>query len=471
MRLLSQGAAITLVGALAAGCSSNAVRFQDMVPTASTNAQTQYAAAPAQAGVDYTATGSVSRHPVPRGDVARGQAAAMQQVPVAQQPYPGESSYPPAPAAQPIQSASLPPVSAAPATPAPVVAAAPARPATTTSTFGGTTITIAQGDTIYGLSRRHGVPVNDILQANGLSGQPTLVAGRKLIIPGGASAPNVVAAAPVRADDANRPTGGTPVPAARQEPVATLPKAKPEPVAAAPAQPSGGGDGTYTVASGDSLYSIARKLGTTSEALKQANGLADGYLRIGQKLKVPGAAPARTQVASAPAKVDPVVTSTAAAPKPEVASYTPPKAEKKQVEQVALDKSGDAPTATGIGKMRWPVRGRVVSSFGQTSGGKSNDGIDISVPEGTSVRAAENGVVIYAGDGLKEFGNTVLVRHEDGTVTVYGHASKLNVSRGEQVKRGQEIALSGTSGQTDTPKLHFEVRKNSAPVDPTGFLE
>lgn len=129
-----------------------------------------------------------------------------------------------------------------------------------------------------------------------------------------------------------------------------------------------------------------------------------------------------------------------------------------------------APDATGIGRMRWPVRGRVISAYGGKNAGKANDGIDIAVPEGTPVKAAENGVVIYAGDGLKEFGNTVLVRHEDGLVTVYGHASELKVAR-RQVKRGQEIARSGMSGSADMPKLHFEVRKNSAPVDPSSFLE
>ena len=98
-----------------------------------------------------------------------------------------------------------------------------------------------------------------------------------------------------------------------------------------------------------------------------------------------------------------------------------------------------APDATGIGRMRWPVRGRVISAYG-SGGGKKNDGIDISVPEGTPVKAAENGVVIYAGDGLKDFGNTVLVRHESGLVTVYGHASELKVSRGQTVKRGDLLA-------------------------------
>jgi murein DD-endopeptidase MepM/ murein hydrolase activator NlpD len=233
--------------------------------------------------------------------------------------------------------------------------------------------------------------------------------------------------------------------------------------------------GTYKVQEGDTLSKIARKTGVSSAALKSANGLQDGTIRIGQTLQIPAAGAATVAAAApAPKAADPVVTgatvpskpSTAAAPT--VVAYTPPKKE-KLIEQVEQDDSA-APDATGIGRMRWPVRGRVITAFGK-GGGKSNDGIDIQVPEGTPVKAAENGVVIYAGDGLKEFGNTVLVRHENGLVTVYGHASELKVSRGEKVKRGQELALSGMSGSTDSPRLHFEVRKNSAPVDPSTFLE
>jgi murein DD-endopeptidase MepM/ murein hydrolase activator NlpD len=349
------------------------------------------------------------------------------------------------------------------------VVAAPARPADRPAVASvpaaGATVTVQSGDTIYGLARRHGVSAGDIMRANGLKPDSSLVVGRKIVIPGAAGG-NIAAAAPVQ------PAGKAPLPA-KPDLVATLPaKTKAEPVVAAAPKPVGG-NGTYTVASGDSLYTIAKKLGTTTEALKQANGLKDGYLKIGQTLNVPGASAAPTQVAAAkPARTDPVVTNTAAAQarSPEVAAYTPPKATETAV-KAALEETGTAPTATGIGKMRWPVRGKVVSGFGDSSAGKANDGIDISVPEGTPVKAAENGIVIYAGDGLKEFGNTVLVRHEDGTVTVYGHASKLNVTRGEKVKRGQDIALSGMSGSTDRPKLHFEVRKNSSPVNPSGYLE
>jgi murein DD-endopeptidase MepM/ murein hydrolase activator NlpD len=236
-----------------------------------------------------------------------------------------------------------------------------------------------------------------------------------------------------------------------------------------------GSSGAYTVQSGDTLSAISRRTGVSVAALKQANGMQDGLIRIGQTLKVP-ASGETTAVASAepavikkPAPVDPV--KTASTPKPadstpaeKLASYTPPKQDKLVK---AEDKNVDVPDSTGIGKMRWPVRGRVIKAFG-TAGA---DGINISVPNGTPVKAAENGVVIYAGDGLKEFGNTVLVRHESGLVTVYGYASELDVKRGQTVKRGQQIALSGMSGDADSPMLHFEVRKNSAPVNPNTYLE
>lgn len=176
-------------------------------------------------------------------------------------------------------------------------------------------------------------------------------------------------------------------------------------------------------------------------------------------------------MASAAPKPDPVVTSGTVAPQkpaetaqPQAAAYAPA----QSVESAVKDGAAVAPGSTGVGKMRWPVRGRVISNFGSA---QSGDGIDISVPSGTPVMAAENGVVIYAGDGLKEFGNTVLVRHDDGLVTVYGHASDLKVARGEKVTRGQQIATSGMSGNAQAPKLRFEVRKDSAPVNPTAYLE
>lgn len=303
----------------------------------------------------------------------------------------------------------------------------------------------------------------------------------------------------------------TAIPSARpatssQAGVLKVPTAATAPMKQAVAQAGG----SYTVEGGDTMIGVARKLGVSVAELKTTNGLTTDSLRSGQKLVVPGpgvavakaqavkapvaAAAAKVAEAPKPAEAKAVVAkkveaekakvvqavveapktktiqaaAEAVAPKAEPVAYTPPKT--KAIEAVAQDADDEAPGATGIGKMRWPAKGRIVSNYGAGSG-KSRDGIDIAVPEGTSVKAAENGVVIYAGDGLKEFGNTVLVRHDDGLVTVYGHNGALNVKRGQKVKRGDQIATSGMSGETDTPKLHFEVRKNSAPVNPSTYLQ
>ena len=124
------------------------------------------------------------------------------------------------------------------------------------------------------------------------------------------------------------------------------------------------------------------------------------------------------------------------------------------------------PVRTGISEFRWPVKGRVVSSFGESVANRKNEGIDISVPEGTAVRASENGVVIYAGNEISAYGNLVLVRHDDNWVSAYAHNREFAVKKGDTVRRGQIIARSGRTGDASSPKLHFELRKNSVPVDP-----
>ncbi|RAI39602.1 hypothetical protein CH341_25485 [Rhodoplanes roseus] len=115
------------------------------------------------------------------------------------------------------------------------------------------------------------------------------------------------------------------------------------------------------------------------------------------------------------------------------------------------------------------MKGRVITTFGKANG-QQNDGINLAVPEGTAVRAAEDGVVAYAGSELKGYGNLVLVRHANGFVTAYAHNSELMVKRNDQVRRGQVIAKSGQSGTVSSPQLHFEIRKGSAPVDPMQHL-
>lgn len=296
-----------------------------------------------------------------------------------------------------------------------------------------------------------------------------------------ASAPAYQASAPV--------TSSVSQPAARGTPASTLGEQAARIAKPAPRQSEGGAK--VTIESGDTLLSIARRTGASVSDIKRANGLDDSTIRIGQTLTVPGGNVAATKVASVEAKAA-APTKEVAKPRTESAApepYTPPATAEKAArpsaetaskqsqptstvsQEVESKVAAIAPDATGISQFRWPVQGRVISRFGEKVGSRRNDGLNISVPRGTPVKAAENGVVIYAGDGLKEFGNTVLVKHDDGLVTVYGHADSISVERGAKVKRGQEVAKSGMSGDTDVPVLHFEVRKNSAPVDPTKFLQ
>jgi murein DD-endopeptidase MepM/ murein hydrolase activator NlpD len=129
-----------------------------------------------------------------------------------------------------------------------------------------------------------------------------------------------------------------------------------------------------------------------------------------------------------------------------------------------------AEPAGSLPGFRWPVRGRVIAAFGPKSNGVQNDGINLAVPEGTPIKAAEDGVVAYAGSELKGYGNLVLVRHPNGFVTAYAHASDILVKRGETVKRGQVIAHAGQTGSVTSPQLHFEIRKGATPVDPSQYL-
>jgi murein DD-endopeptidase MepM/ murein hydrolase activator NlpD len=349
----------------------------------------------------------------------------------------GISSYAP-PSHSPIETtATVPPRS--------VAAARPPAP-------NGSTIIVGTSDTLDSLAKRYNVSPAAILQANGYKGPRVLSPGQQLIIPKQTA---VARAAPSLAPAASKP------------------------VAAAAAAPSS----VHVVNRGDTLISIARRNSVPVGELAKANNLdQSARLSLGMKLTVPGSKsaaavpPAQPAVVAAPAH--PVAT--VAAPATKMASTGgPPQAarlasattnvveEKPVVEQASVKPS----EATGaLPTFRWPVRGKVITSYGSKTNGKSNDGINLAVPEGTPVKAAEDGVVAYSGNELKGYGNLVLVRHSNGYVTAYAHASELLVKRGDTIKRGQIIAKSGQSGEVGSPQLHFEIRKGSSPVDPLQFL-
>jgi murein DD-endopeptidase MepM/ murein hydrolase activator NlpD len=138
--------------------------------------------------------------------------------------------------------------------------------------------------------------------------------------------------------------------------------------------------------------------------------------------------------------------------------------------RVATNEQLPAPDPMSGNSFRWPVKGRIVSAFGTRPDGGHNDGIDLAVPQGTSVMAAENGVVAYAGNELKGYGNLILIRHANNWVSAYAHNEEILVKRGDKVRRGQIIAKAGASGSVTQPQVHFELRKGSRPVDPTKFM-
>jgi murein DD-endopeptidase MepM/ murein hydrolase activator NlpD len=226
------------------------------------------------------------------------------------------------------------------------------------------------------------------------------------------------------------------------------------------------------------LLSIAHRNHVPVAELAKANSLdPQAKLKLGMKLTVPGAKTAA--VAPLAQQADGVQQATASMPPAtKLASATGDPQQKVRLAQATttpVEISAETPIkaseATGaLPTFRWPVRGKVITSYGAKTNGKANDGINLAVPEGTPVKAAEDGVVAYSGNELKGYGNLVLVRHSNGYVTAYAHASELLVKRGDAIKRGQIIAKSGQSGEVGSPQLHFEIRKGSSPVDPLQFL-
>ncbi len=334
--------------------------------------------------------------------------------------------------------------------------APPARPIETTGSVPrsvaarspgqGTTIIVGTSDTLDLLARRYNVSAAAILQANGYKGPRVLSPGQQLIIP----RPTAVAAAPAATVVASRPVAAAVAPAS-----------------------------VHVVNPGDTLLSIARRNHGSVGELARANGLdPSAKLRLGMKLNVPGAKTAALAPIAQQAAV--AVTQPVAASPPPATRVAAVRADPQQkarlaqataVEDTAAETPVKAAEATGaLPTFRWPVRGKVITSYGAKTNGKSNDGINLAVPEGTPVKAAEDGVVAYSGNELKGYGNLVLIRHSNGYVTAYAHASELLVKRGDAIKRGQIIAKSGQSGEVASPQLHFEIRKGSSPVDPLQFL-
>jgi murein DD-endopeptidase MepM/ murein hydrolase activator NlpD len=295
---------------------------------------------------------------------------------------------------------------------------------------GGSAVTVGYSETVESIARKHGVPASAIMQTNGIRDAAQIRPGQRLVIP------RHVTSATQSASRASPQTAGTNV---------------------------------HVVKSGETLMSISRRTGVTVTTLARANNLqTSSKLSVGDRLTIPAGGHAVASGHPAPQVAQPRTI-----PAQKVASAAPVQTASVAKEEQPRKTDTVVKTAEPNGAMpsfRWPVRGRVIAGFGSKPNGTQNDGINLAVPEGTPVKAADDGVVAYAGNELKGYGNLVLIRHSNGFVSAYAHASEIMVKRGDTIKRGQVIAHAGQTGNVTSPQLHFEIRKGSTPVDPTQYL-
>lgn len=270
------------------------------------------------------------------------------------------------------------------------------------------TIIVQKGDTLYSLSRKYNIPIRDLIETNHLTAPYTLYVGREL-----------------------------------QLPIARY----------------------HQVVHGDTLYSISRKYNVDITTLSRLNNLREPYtLSIGQKLALPASVGTSSGESTTNYQTTASTQSTAVKTTSSSATKTATSTAK------TTTSTTKATSTTRKTKFAWPVNGTIISRFGTIGKGRSNDGINIKAPLGTTVKAADAGKVAYAGNELKGFGNLILIQHNDGWITAYAHNSKFLVKKGQQVQKGTPIAQVGSSGGVNTPQLHFEVRAGKKPVNPILYL-
>lgn len=280
----------------------------------------------------------------------------------------------------------------------------------------GRGITVRQNDTLYAISRRQGVSLRALIAANNLRPPYLIVPGQTLV----------------------------------------LPRAR-----------------LHTVAKGDTVFSISRRYDVNMSNLARVNRLGPPFtIAVGQQLVIPGPGPGSGDqvgavAATASARANVPANARAAASRT-TAVKSSPQAPKRQ--RVASKQPVPAPPPRSGKTFSWPVQGKIISGFGPKQGGYHNDGINIAASAGTPVFAAENGVVSYAGNELRGYGNLLLVQHAGGWITAYAHNQKLLVSRGDRIAKGQLIAHAGDTGGVRRPQLHFEIRKGATPVNPIKYL-
>lgn len=269
-----------------------------------------------------------------------------------------------------------------------------------------TAVKVGRGDTVYSIARRHKLSPRALIDANNLRPPYALTIGQRLVLPQGR---------------------------------------------------------LHTVRRGEYLASIARRYDAEVFVIARINGVRAPYtIYPGQKLRIPrSSGVGGVQWARVP---------NPSGSRPAPANATRDTRPSAKVASAPTRTQVPAPPDRRGGKFAWPVQGKIISDFGGKDKGLFNDGINIAVAEGTDVKASENGVVAYAGNEIRGFGNLLLIKHSGGWVSAYAHNSRLLVKRGDTVKRGQVISKSGRTGSVTQAQLHFELRKGSRAVDPQKYM-
>lgn len=383
------------------------------------------------------------------------------------------------------------------------------------------TYTVAPGETLYSVSRKTHIEMSELVRANSLEPPYAVRSGQVLILPGGApgsqpvgqpGTPVVISsaagagpgAAPIEQGSSLPPSSSgisaaplAPPPGAAGSQIAGAPLGAPPsgsaplppPVPVAPAPSAGGGKWLPVTPAPQDPGAAPVQTQPVPPVVQAAPpvGAPSGPSSVGAQPLPPAGAPAPASSGPLAVPVPPVPVPTPSivaavpvpAPSAEPATPLPAPTEAPAPAPAGTQEASAAPPVLkeltsppprGGKSFLWPVKGRIIATFGEQAKGIHNDGINIAAARGTTVIAAENGVVAYAGNELKGFGNLLLIRHADGFMTAYAHNDELLVQRGDTVRRGQAIARIGSTGSVNEPQLHFEVRKSGQPVDPEKYL-
>jgi len=362
------------------------------------------------------------------------------------------------------------------------------------------TVVVKRGDTLYAIARANNMTVDEIAKINNIAAPYTIRIGDVLKIEKPIEKPKPV----VENKHVVKPKVE---PVAKEKPKDTpkeTPKESPKEKVDVRVPVK-----TIKVEKGDTLYSLSRTYAVPVNDLAVMNNLSAPFaLRVGDSLRVPDLAervPVKKDVTPKvePAKAKPKTETkpkeqakTENKTKSETKTQTKPaqkttektnqkkvaetkkKVDKKTTEKkVETKKVAPAKTETpkiaarSSSKFSWPVRGKILSNFGAKDGGLYNDGINISAAFDSTVSAAENGVVAYAGNEVRGMGNLIIIQHSDGWMTVYAHLNSMSVRRGARVSVGQKIGTVGQTGKVSVPQLHFEIRNGTKAHNPINYLK